>query len=76
MSIKIVTDSTAELTREEIEQYAITVIPIQYSLNGKVYTDHGDLSPTVTKNGEFTGITQNVPTLFGDFSRVFQTTDR
>lgn len=46
MSIKIVTDSTAELTREEIEKYEITVIPIQYSLNGKVYTDHGDISPT------------------------------
>ena len=58
MSIKIVTDSTAELTREEIEQYAITVIPIQYSLNGKVYTDHGDHFPNrvLTKNGAFTRI--------------------
>lgn len=48
MTIKIVTDSTAELTRDEIEQYGITVIPLQYTLGGKVYTDGDDFS-----SGEF-----------------------
>lgn len=45
MTIKIVTDSTAELTQEEIERYQITVIPMQYSIGGKLFTDQVDISP-------------------------------
>lgn len=38
-TIKIVTDSSVQLTPEEIEQYNITVIPLSVMIDGTVYTD-------------------------------------
>lgn len=45
MSIKIVTDSTADLSQEVIDRYGITVIPMQYTLDGITYTDRVDITP-------------------------------
>lgn len=43
--IKIVTDSTADLSQEVIEKYDIHVIPLSISVNGKTYLDRVDLQP-------------------------------
>ena len=37
--IKIVCDSSAGLTAEEIEKYQITIIPLTVMIDGKVYTE-------------------------------------
>jgi DegV family protein with EDD domain len=38
------TDSSAQLTPAEIEQYNITVVPLSINIDGQVYTDGVDLS--------------------------------
>ncbi len=43
--IKIVTDSTADLSQEVIEKYDIHVLPLSISVNGKTYLDRVDLQP-------------------------------
>lgn len=45
MKIKIVTDSTADLTNEIIERYNISVLPLKIYLNGMTYTDRVDITP-------------------------------
>lgn len=45
MKIKIVTDSTADLTNEIIERYSISVLPLKIYLNGMTYTDRVDITP-------------------------------
>lgn len=46
MSIKIVTDSTADLSSEEAQQYGIHIIPLKIDLNGKTYLDRVDITPS------------------------------
>ena len=43
--IKIVTDSTADLTQDVIEKYGIHVLPLSISVNGQTYLDRVDLQP-------------------------------
>lgn len=43
--IHIVTDSTCDLTDEEIKQHGIHVVPLTVQINGKTYTDRVDLQP-------------------------------
>ncbi|MDW0109582.1 DegV family protein [Sporosarcina aquimarina] len=43
--IKVVTDSTADLTKEEIEEYGITIVPLSIHIDGEVYTDLVDIQP-------------------------------
>ncbi len=43
--IKIVTDSTADLSQEVIEKYDIHVLPLSISVNGQTYLDRVDLQP-------------------------------
>lgn len=43
--IKVVTDSTADLTKEEIEKYGITIVPLSIHIDGGVYTDLVDIQP-------------------------------
>ncbi|KRL10020.1 DegV family protein [Schleiferilactobacillus perolens] len=42
--IHIVTDSTAQLTPEEIKDNRITVVPLQVTLDGKTYRDNVDVT--------------------------------
>ena len=42
--IKIVTDSSVQLTPEEIKENNITVIPLSVEVNGKNYIDGEDIS--------------------------------
>ncbi|OQR56362.1 DegV family protein [Bacillus sp. CDB3] len=43
--IKIVTDSTADLSQEVIAKYDIHVLPLSISVNGQSYLDRVDLQP-------------------------------
>jgi DegV family protein with EDD domain len=43
--VAIVTDSVACLTRELVEQYGISVVPLNIHSNGKVYKDWVDITP-------------------------------
>ena len=43
-NIRIVTDSTADLPQEIVEQYQITVIPLTVMIEGKPYLDRIDIS--------------------------------
>ena len=43
--IKIVTDSTSELSTTEIEELNIHVIPLSLSINGETYLDRVDITP-------------------------------
>ena len=43
--IKIVTDSTADLLKEDIENLHINVIPLSIQINGETYLDGIDISP-------------------------------
>ncbi|WP_088072952.1 DegV family protein [Gottfriedia luciferensis] len=44
-NIKIVTDSTADLLKEDIENLNITIIPLSIQINGETYLDGVDISP-------------------------------
>ncbi len=44
--VAIVTDSIACLTREMIEQYGITIMPLNFYFGGKIYRDWIDITPS------------------------------
>lgn len=44
--IKIVTDSTADITNEEIEKYGIEVVPLTISIDGETYIDRVNITPS------------------------------
>jgi len=44
--VAIVTDSIANLTKELVEQYGIRIVPIMLLVQGKVYRDMIDITPT------------------------------
>lgn len=46
MKVAIVTDSNACLPRDLVEKYGITVVPIQLAIDGRVYRDGVDISPS------------------------------
>lgn len=43
--IHIVTDSTADLTKEEIEKHEIHIVPLSIHIEGQTYTDGVDITP-------------------------------
>ncbi|MGD6966708.1 DegV family protein [Rossellomorea vietnamensis] len=43
--IKIVTDSTVDLSKEEIETYGIHVVPLSISIEGENFLDRVDITP-------------------------------
>jgi len=43
--VAIITDSLACLTREHVEQYGITITPINFYARGKLYRDWVDITP-------------------------------
>ncbi len=44
--IKIVTDSTVDLSKEEIEQYEIEIVPLTIHINDNSYADGVDITPS------------------------------
>ncbi|WP_456274323.1 DegV family protein [Bacillus sp. AK031] len=43
--VKIVTDSTVDLSKEEIEKYGIHVVPLSISIEGETFLDRIDITP-------------------------------
>ena len=46
-SIKIVTDSTVDLSQEVLDQFNITMIPLSLTINQETYVDRVDITPKV-----------------------------
>ncbi|MFD2680582.1 DegV family protein [Bacillus seohaeanensis] len=44
-NVKIVTDSTVDLSEEVLNEYGITVVPLSISIDGETFLDRVDLSP-------------------------------
>ena len=57
-NIRIVTDSTADLTPELVERYGIGVVPLEVLVNGKAYKDKIDIT-----NEEYYEILRSAETL-------------
>jgi fatty acid kinase fatty acid binding subunit len=73
-TVAIVTDSLACLTRELVEQYGISVVPLNIHSNGKVYKDWVDITPDEAyelflKNPESWGSSAPSPM---DYIKVFR----
>jgi len=73
--VKIVTDSTARLTPQEIEKYDITVVPLSVMIDGVVYYDGISITP-----GEFIekmAVAKALPTTsqpsLGSFTAAYET---
>ncbi len=67
--VKIVTDSTADLSKEQIEKYSIKVIPLIVTFGSESYTDDVDLSAEefyqkLTSSNELPKTTQPSPEMF------------
>ncbi len=45
-SVAVITDSIANLTPKMVEQYRIGIVPIMLAIQGKLYRDGIDISPT------------------------------
>ena len=56
--IHIVTDSTCDLTKEEVEKHGIHIVPLTIQIDGKTYTDGVDLEPQ-----SFLGLMKNTKEL-------------
>ena len=41
MAIRIVSDSTSDLSKEQIARYGITILPLCIIMDGKSYYDYG-----------------------------------
>lgn len=46
VNVAIVTDSTANVTKEFVEQHGITIVPIRLLVQGKIYRDMVDMTPS------------------------------
>jgi DegV family protein with EDD domain len=71
--IRILSDSTADLSKELCEEYNIETIPMYIQLNGKVYKDGKDINPemlfeTVRTSGQYPTTSAPPP---GDFIQFF-----
>lgn len=67
--IKIVTDSSVQLTTDEIKKYQITVVPLTVVIDDEVYTDGVDLSREefMTKMGQAHNLPQTSQPSLGSF---------
>lgn len=75
MTIKIVTDSTAKLSHEEIEKYDINIIPLTITIDDKTYKDGIDIDSQyfldqLKTNPNFDPITSQPST--GDFFNTYE----
>lgn len=72
-NVKIVTDSTLDLQKDEIKQLNITVVPLSVTMQGKSYLDGVDItseefSKFLTENDE---IPQSSQPAVGEFAKVY-----
>ena len=73
--VKIITDSTARLTPEEVAQYDISVVPLTVMIDGTVY--HAGVSSTPSEFIEKMTASRSLPTTsqpsLGAFTEVYET---
>lgn len=71
--IKIVTDSTCDLSADVIEKHGIIVVPLSISINGKNYLDRVDLTPTefIEKMKASTDLPKSSQPAAGEFLKVY-----
>ncbi|ALI31959.1 DegV family protein [Weissella cibaria] len=73
--VKIITDSTARLTPEEVAQYDISVVPLTVMIDGTVY--HDGVSITPSEFIEKMAASKSLPTTsqpsLGAFTEVYET---
>lgn len=70
-NIRILTDSTADLPQEIVEQYQITVIPLTVLIEGKPYLDRVDITneeyyATLRKVDDLPTTSQPSPAVFAE----------
>ncbi|MCI2171207.1 DegV family protein [Schleiferilactobacillus perolens] len=73
MAIKIVTDSSVELTPQEIQQYDIRVVPLNITIDGKNYVDGRDVTKSefMTKMAAAKALPSTSQPSIGDFLNVY-----
>ncbi|KRL14124.1 hypothetical protein FD09_GL001285 [Schleiferilactobacillus perolens DSM 12744] len=73
MAIKIVTDSSVELTPQEIQQYDIRVVPLNITIDGKNYVDGRDITKSefMTKMAAAKALPSTSQPSIGDFLNVY-----
>lgn len=72
--IKVVTDSSVQLTPEEIDKYNITVVPLTITIDGQTYTDGVNISREefVKKMDESKELPKTSQPSIGVFEKVFR----
>lgn len=73
-NIKVVTDSSVQLTDEEIEKYDITVVPLTITIDGKNYVDGIDISRRdfVQKMNKAKELPKTSQPSIGVFEKIFK----
>ena len=71
--IHIVTDSTCDLTKQEIEQLGIHIVPLTIQMGGHTYTDGVDIFPDefIAKMNEFDELPKSSQPAPGRFVEVY-----
>ncbi|CCI81557.1 DegV family protein [Lactobacillus hominis] len=72
--IKVVTDSSVQLTSQEIEKYGITVVPLTITIDGKNYVDGVDITRAdfVKKMNEAAELPKTSQPSIGVFEKTFK----
>lgn len=72
--INVVTDSSVQLTKEEVEKYDITVVPLTITIDGKNYVDGVDISRAdfVKKMNEAKELPKTSQPAIGKFEEIFK----
>jgi DegV family protein with EDD domain len=75
--IKIVTDSTADLTDEQIKKYELEVVPLTITIDNVSYTDRVDISPVefLTKMGQAKELPKTSQPSAGTFLELYDRLD-
>lgn len=72
-NIKIVTDSTCDLSPEEIKSLNIHVIPLSISIEGETYLDRVDITPSqfIEKMNQSTQLPKTSQSAVGEFLKLY-----
>lgn len=74
VNIKIVTDSTADLSRETLRKYGISVLPLSIAIDGKIYRDQIDIQSDefIEKMGEAAELPKSSQPPLGAFVDLYE----
>jgi DegV family protein with EDD domain len=76
--IKVVTDSTADLSSEMIKKYGIEVVPLSISINGETFLDRVDITPKefIEKMKESDELPKSSQPATGVFHELYERLDK